>query len=137
MIVYISGGTVKSRSGIFNMVGSNSVFDKIRTDFSLKKDRCIQLKLSNNDAKDSEFWLRPPFDRIKESLMSAMIQQISQLEEDTRRFEQKQRLMPGWNYCQYFILKESIAFTYELAKFYEEALLHYDELEATFHQTPK
>ncbi|KAK6095308.1 hypothetical protein MT418_004749 [Batrachochytrium dendrobatidis] len=142
MIVYISGGAVKSRSGIFNMVGSNSVFDKIRTDFSLKKtgsnhfhykSLCIQLKLSNNDAKDSEFW-SDLFDRIKESLMSAMIQQISQLEEDTRRFEQ-QRLMPGWNYCQYFILKESIAFTYELAKFYEEALLHYDELEATFHQT--
>ena len=60
--------------------------------------------------------------------------QITQADEDTRRLDQ-QRLMPGWNYCQFFIMKESMAFTYELMGLYEEALVHYDELEAGFFQT--
>ncbi|KAH6578982.1 hypothetical protein BASA61_010562 [Batrachochytrium salamandrivorans] len=133
MVVHVVEGRTKSRSGIFNIGSTASVFDKIRSDFSLKRDRCMELKLSNSESKDAEVWI-DFIDRIKDGLMSSMAQQVAQYEDDTRRLEQ-QRMMPGWNYCQYFILKEAIAHTYELAKFYEEALLHYDELEATFYQT--
>jgi hypothetical protein len=60
--------------------------------------------------------------------------QINHADEDTRRLDQ-QRLIPGWNYCQFFILKESLSFTYELMGLFNEALVHYDELEAGFFQT--
>ncbi|KAI8814522.1 trafficking protein particle complex subunit 10 [Cladochytrium replicatum] len=57
-----------------------------------------------------------------------------QLEEDIRRMD-SQRLMPGWNYCQFFILKEGSALAYELMNLYDDALMQYDELEASFFQT--
>ena len=69
--------------------------------------------------------------------------QINHADEDTRRLDQ-QRLIPGWNYCQFFILKvlhlffnikESLSFTYELMGLFDEALVQYDELEAGFFQT--
>eukprot|EP00842_Homolaphlyctis_polyrhiza_P006352 jgi/Hompol1/6718/HPOL_002317-RA len=141
LIVHLVGGGDVSAKGkgstLFNInmnmgVAAN-VFDKIKTDFGLKKERIMQFRMSNNEIKDAEFWTEL-LERIKEGVITGISQQISQYEDDVRRFEQ-QRRMPGWNYCQYFILKEALASTYELINFYEEALLHYDELEATFSQT--
>ncbi|KAL2913823.1 hypothetical protein HK105_206702 [Polyrhizophydium stewartii] len=152
LVVHLTGGDSRGRAGLFNIGAASTVLDKIRSDFNLKKDRSMQFRITNNEIKDAEFW-NELLDRIKEGLVSAITQQAAQLEDDTRRFEQ-QRLMPGWNYCQYFILKqareligssgtlglhsdlqETLAFTYELVRFFDEALLHYDELEATFFQT--
>ncbi len=72
--------------------------------------------------------------RIKDLVFSNISSQIIQYEEDARRLEQ-QRLIPGWNYCQYFILKEALSFTFEVLTMYEDVLVQYDELEATFFQT--
>lgn len=44
-------------------------------------------------------------------------------------------MIPGWNYCQYYILKEALSFTFELLTLHGEALVQYDELEASFFQT--
>jgi hypothetical protein len=89
--------------------------------------------LHGNESKDFECWNELTA-KMKECLLSSFNMQITQADEDTRRLDQ-QRLMPGWNYCQFFIMKESLAFTYELMSLCEEALLHYDELEAGFFQT--
>ncbi|KAH6574773.1 hypothetical protein BASA62_002304 [Batrachochytrium salamandrivorans] len=43
--------TTKITSGIFNIGSTASVFDKIRSDFSLKRDRCMELKLSNSESR--------------------------------------------------------------------------------------
>ena len=130
LVVYVAGPEATKRT-IFN-VGGN-VIDKLRSDFGLKKERLVLLRPAASDPKEAEMW-NELFTRMKEWLMAAIAQQVSQYDEDARRLEQ-QRLMPGWNYCQYFAMKEALAFTYELATLYDEALLHYDELEATFFQT--
>lgn len=45
--------------------------------------------------------------------------------------------MPGWNFCTFFILKESLATSFEGVNLFEDALLQYDELEASFYQVMK
>lgn len=55
-------------------------------------------------------------------------------EEDARKLD-AQRLFPGWNYCQYFIMKENLAYVYDLIGLHHEALVQYDELEAQFFQS--
>ena len=72
--------------------------------------------------------------KLKELVLAGITSQIIQYEDDARRLEQ-QRMMPGWNYCQFFILKEALSSTFELITLHEEALVHYDELEASFFQT--
>ena len=42
--------------------------------------------------------------KIKEAIVASFTMQINHADEDTRRLDQ-QRLIPGWNYCQFFILK--------------------------------
>ncbi|KAI8148730.1 trafficking protein particle complex subunit 10, partial [Fennellomyces sp. T-0311] len=59
--------------------------------------------------------------------------QVMQIQEDTRRLDM-QRHMPGWNYCTFFILKEGLAQAFEIMTLYEDALIQYDELEASFFQ---
>ncbi|KAJ3151464.1 hypothetical protein HDU89_001906 [Geranomyces variabilis] len=132
LIVYLINPDSKGKSARFLGVGASSVFDKIKSDFSFKKERCIRMKLQN-DAKDVEAWAELT-NHLKEGITSSLNQQILQYDEDTRRIDQ-QRLMPGWNYCQYFIMKEGLAYTFEFMSLLEEALLQYDELEASFFQT--
>ncbi|KAI8636445.1 Cullin family-domain-containing protein [Parasitella parasitica] len=59
--------------------------------------------------------------------------QVLQIQEDTRRLDM-QRHMPGWNYCTFFILKEGLAQAFEIMTLHEDALIQYDELEASFFQ---
>ncbi|KAJ3163448.1 hypothetical protein HDU86_000027 [Geranomyces michiganensis] len=132
LIVYLINPDSKGKSARFLGVGAGSVFDKIKSDFSFKKERCIRMKLQN-DLKDQEAWADLT-NHLKEGITSSLNQQILQYDEDTRRIDQ-QRLMPGWNYCQYFIMKEGLAYTFEFMNLLEEALLQYDELEASFFQT--
>lgn len=88
---------------------------------------------NNTDPKAVDTWNEFAI-RIKDLAFSGVSAQIIQYEDDARRLDQ-QRLIPGWNYCQYFILKEALAFTFELLGIYEEVLVQYDELEASFFQT--
>ena len=130
MIIYVANET-KSRT-LFNLGGSTNIFEKLKSDFNQQK-RVFQIKPNSNDPKDMDLW-NDVFHRIHELVLSTLSLQVLQYEEDSRKLEQ-QRMMPGWNYCQYFIQKEALIFTYELAGLYDEALAHYDELEATFYQT--
>ena len=50
------------------------------------------------------------------------------------RAERERRNEPGWNFCEYFILQEELAFVYEMLGVYDEALVQYDELDALFTQ---
>ncbi|CAO3653789.1 unnamed protein product [Cunninghamella echinulata] len=70
---------------------------------------------------------------MKESILSSFDMQVLQIQEDTRRLDM-QRHMPGWNYCTFFILKEGLAQSFEIMTLYEDALIQYDELEASFFQ---
>lgn len=72
-------------------------------------------------------------EKMKECILSSFDLQVLQIQEDTRRLDM-QRHMPGWNYCTFFILKEGLAQAFEIMTLYEDALIQYDELEASFFQ---
>lgn len=72
-------------------------------------------------------------EKMKECILSSFDMQVLQIQEDTRRLDM-QRHMPGWNYCTFFILKEGLAQAFEIMTLYEDALIQYDELEASFFQ---
>jgi len=42
--------------------------------------------------------------KIKEKLLANFFQKVLVLQEDIKRLD-SQRLLPGWNYCSFFILK--------------------------------
>ncbi|KAJ3129072.1 hypothetical protein HK098_002664 [Nowakowskiella sp. JEL0407] len=119
--------TTKKR--FYSGLGSGgSILDRIKSDFSTKRERCCGLKLNDEDS-----W-KDFLGKVKEGILSSFSMQVQQFDEDIKRLD-SQRLMPGWNYCQFFILKETSALLFESMTLYEDALLHYDELEASFFQT--
>ncbi|EIM89936.1 uncharacterized protein STEHIDRAFT_92528 [Stereum hirsutum FP-91666 SS1] len=114
--------------GFFQMKGT--VLDKIKADFNLdKRDRCVQLAWTvgqNNPAAWAEM-----LSKIKEGILVAFDSTIAQRSEEVKR-SAGQRLMPGWNYCTFFILKESIATSFEGMNLFEDALLQFDDLDIMF-----
>ncbi|EKM83061.1 hypothetical protein AGABI1DRAFT_118454 [Agaricus bisporus var. burnettii JB137-S8] len=129
LILHLVKGDTPLPSGkLFQLKGS--VLDKLRTDFNQdKRDRCIQVTWSTTNDKPSawgEF-----ANKVKDSLMTAFDAAVSQREEEVRRSESQQS-MPGWNFCTFFILKESLASSYEGMNFFEEALIQFEELEELF-----
>ncbi|RKP34465.1 hypothetical protein BJ085DRAFT_12357, partial [Dimargaris cristalligena] len=116
---------------------TGSVIDKIRADFSPKKDepRILALNFSDSGGMDMESWSEV-FTRIKECVVTGFNGQITHYEEDVRRLD-AQRMMPGWNYCTFFILKEKMVRAFQMMGMYDEALKQYDELEAAFFQVLK
>ncbi|KAH7915010.1 trafficking protein particle complex subunit 10 [Hygrophoropsis aurantiaca] len=114
----------------FNMKGS--VLDKIKADFNVdKRDRCVQLAWSPGEHNPA-IWA-DLLNKFKDGLLSALDSTVSQREEEVKRSE-GQRQMPGWNFCTFFILKESLANSFEGVHLFEDALIHYNELENSFIQ---
>jgi len=50
------------------------------------------------------------------------------------RTQRERRNDPNWNFCDYFLLQEELAFVYEMLGQYDESLVQYDELDALFTQ---
>ena len=50
------------------------------------------------------------------------------------RAQRERRNDPKWNFCDYFLLQEELAFVYEMLGQFDEALVQYDELDALFTQ---
>ncbi|KAI6005747.1 trafficking protein particle complex subunit 10 [Pisolithus albus] len=112
----------------FSMKGS--VLDKIKADFNTdKRDRCVQLAWSTGEQSPA-VWA-DLIGKIKDGLLAAFDTAVQAREEEVKRSE-GQRHMPGWNFCTYFILKESLATSFEGVNLFEDALQQYNELEATF-----
>jgi hypothetical protein len=133
LIVCVSGGQA-TKSRLFNLGGASAtVYERIKSDLNIKKDRVFQIGINSADPKYLESW-NDLVMRIRECVVNGATAQVVQYEEDSRRLEQ-QRMVPGWNYCQYFIMKEALSFTFEMLGLFSDALVHYDELEATFFQT--
>ncbi|KXN82613.1 Trafficking protein particle complex subunit 10 [Leucoagaricus sp. SymC.cos] len=130
LILHLVKGDTPVPSGgkLFQLKGS--VLDKLKTDFNQdKRDRCIQVTWST--ANDSPLAWGEFGNKVKDSLMSAFDVAVGHREEEIRRSESQQQ-MPGWNFCTFFILKESLASSFEGMNLLEEALLQCDELEESF-----
>lgn len=131
IIVHVVRSDIKTTDRkFFNM--KSSVLDKIKADFNIdKRDRCVQLSWTAGD-HSPVIWA-DLVNKIKDGLLSALDSSVSQREEEVRRSE-SQRQMPGWNFCTFFILKESLATSFEGVKLFEDALRQYNELEVSFIQ---
>ncbi|KAF8968386.1 trafficking protein particle complex subunit 10 [Flammula alnicola] len=124
----------RQATGTFFQI-KNSVLDKLKTDFnSDKRDRCIQVNWvtgNENPVAWAEF-----ISKIKDGLLYAFDSAIELRQEEVRRSENQQS-MPGWNFCTFFILKESLASSFEGMNLFEEALIPYDELESSFYRVSR
>ncbi|KAI9510228.1 trafficking protein particle complex subunit 10 [Russula earlei] len=108
----------------------SKVLDKIRADFNTdKRDRCVQLAWPA--AMDNPAAWADLLTKVKDGLVFAFDTAVSQRDEEVKRSE-SQRSMPGWNFCTFFILKESLAASFEGMNLPEDALRCYDELDLTF-----
>ncbi|KAK0450746.1 hypothetical protein EV421DRAFT_2050577 [Armillaria borealis] len=131
LILQIVKPDAKAPTGTFLKL-KGSVLDKLRADFNAdKRDRCVQVSWSST--QDSPIAWGEFLNKLKDGISSAFDTAVLQKEDDIKRSE-GQRLMPGWNFCTFFILKESLASSFEGMNLVSEALLQYDELEASFYQ---
>ncbi|WVR03511.1 hypothetical protein IAU60_000502 [Kwoniella sp. DSM 27419] len=128
---HTSGGSSKSVWG-----KDKGVLGKLKTDFNVgKRDRCVQLNLPPPGVTDPAAWPEL-INKLKESLVTAFDSAVIEREEEVKRGE-SQRLNVGWNFCTWFLLKESLAHSFESVNLPEDSLLIYEELEASFFQVLK
>jgi hypothetical protein len=100
LIVYVT--TAKLGPSKFYQRKS-TVLDKIKADFnSSKKDRCMQIALSNDVGAPNP--LLEFIERLKDSIVAVFDQNVATYEEDLRKLD-SQRTLPGWNFCTFFVQK--------------------------------
>ncbi|XP_073136366.1 trafficking protein particle complex II-specific subunit 130 homolog [Henckelia pumila] len=110
---------------------AKKVYAKLEVDFSSKKrERCCKLDMHGPDAN---FWDDLEA-KIIECIRNTLDRRIHFYEEEIRKLSEM-RFMPVWNFCNFFILKESLAFMFEIAHLHEDALREYDELELCYLET--
>ncbi|CED85218.1 Putative transmembrane protein [Phaffia rhodozyma] len=131
-------GLARSSTGagrLFKMGGT--VLDKIRSDFNTnKRDRCVQLSRPSFPTPDDPSLWSDLISKIKDGIITSFDSRVTQREEEIKTSE-GMRTLPGWNFCTFFILKESLANSFEGMNLYEDALIQYNELEASFFQVLK
>ena len=71
--------------------------------------------------------------RFRQLFLQSYNKVLNKFEENIRSQREK-RNDPAWNFCQYFLLQEQLAFVYEGLGLYDESLIQYDELDALFTQ---
>ncbi|KAF8477490.1 hypothetical protein BDZ91DRAFT_844125 [Kalaharituber pfeilii] len=149
------GGQPTTR-GWAGMKGTTTLLEKIRSDFNTTsksgtKDRVIQLRVHPNNADlavlsppvpiaPHTLWSAPPepkeeteaayqdlITKFKAQILASFDTRVTQYEEDVREKE-AQRMLPGWNFCTFFVLKEGLARAFESVGLVEDALVLYDEL---------
>ncbi|XP_024156970.1 trafficking protein particle complex II-specific subunit 130 homolog [Rosa chinensis] len=110
---------------------ANKVYAKLEVDFSSKKrERCCKFDLYS---AEETFW-EDLESKIMECIRNTLDRRAQFYEDEIRKLSE-QRFMPVWNFCNFFILKESLAFMFEMAHLYEDSLREYDELEICYLET--
>ncbi|EJU03022.1 hypothetical protein DACRYDRAFT_106200 [Dacryopinax primogenitus] len=110
----------------------STMLDRLKSDFTTgKKDHCTQLNWSMSQNEPAGW--ADVITRLKEQIIASFDASVTLREEEVRRNE-AQRHVPGWNFCNFVVLKESLALSYEGMNLLEDALVVYDELETSFYQ---
>ncbi|KAL7143291.1 hypothetical protein ABFS83_08G182000 [Erythranthe nasuta] len=110
---------------------AKKVYAKLEVDFSSKKrERCCKLDIHGPDGHSWEDLEA----KVMECIRNTLDRRIHFYEDEIRKLSE-QRFMPVWNFCNFFILKESLAFMFEIAHLHEDALREYDELELCYLET--
>nr|KYP39950.1 Trafficking protein particle complex subunit 10 [Cajanus cajan] len=110
---------------------AKKVYAKLEVEFNTKKrERCCKYDMHLPEAN---FW-EDLESKIMECIRNTLDRRVQFYEDEIRKLSE-QRLMPVWNFCNFFILKESLAFMFEMAHLHEDALREYDELELCYLET--
>ncbi|KAF8445104.1 hypothetical protein BGX38DRAFT_1331173 [Terfezia claveryi] len=149
-------GAQPATRGWAGMKGTTTLLEKIRSDFNTTskvgiKDRVIQLRIHPNHSDLSllsptvpvppyTLWSSPPepkeeteaayqelITKFKTQILSSFDLRVAQYEEDVKERD-SQRMLPGWNFCTFFVLKEGLARAFESVGLVEDSLILYDEL---------
>ncbi|GAA5971043.1 hypothetical protein JCM21900_002788 [Sporobolomyces salmonicolor] len=130
LIVHVTTG---KGSGAKFYQRKSAIVDKIKADFNTgKKDRCIQVA-QGASADDPTAWAEFS-NKIKEGIIATFDSNVGLYEENVRKAD-SQRQLEGWHFLPFFLQKEALADSFEAMTLYEEALIQYDELEASFFQS--
>ncbi|RKF58130.1 putative tmem1 family protein [Golovinomyces cichoracearum] len=147
-----SSGITKEKSGSrWRGGGSSTILEKLKSDFNGSSksslDHIAQIRLSIDDVphemvpriiptiskpyvetpQENENAWQDLISKLKSLILAAFDMRVSQYEEDIRE-KDSQRSLPGWNFCTFFVLKESLAIGYECVGLVEDSLIEYDEL---------
>ncbi|CAD6587142.1 MAG: hypothetical protein TREMPRED_004669, partial [Tremellales sp. Tagirdzhanova-0007] len=141
LIVLVNPTSSVANSGKNVFGRDKGVLGKLKADFNTgKRDRSVagryqEINLPPTDVEDLTAWPEI-INKLKESIMVAFDGAILEREEEVKRGE-AQRSTVGWNFCTWFLLKESLAHSFEGVNLHEDALIVYEELEAAFFQVLK
>ncbi|KAI3641968.1 hypothetical protein MP228_011523 [Amoeboaphelidium protococcarum] len=102
---------------------SSSIVDKLKSEFK-----------SRNVVSLDQDGVEEVISRLTDAALQAASLKINQLSEDVKRLDQS-RSLPGFNYLNFFLVKEQLASVYESLSLYNESLLLYQELDHLFIQT--
>lgn len=121
LIIHVQGRQTlgKTAIGALNSAFNRSPFDKIRDDFK----RVVQLRLTEKDERRKEM-VDALAAKLSECFLQALDLRVSEYEEEIRKMLQR-RMVPGWNYCTFFLVKEALAIICEAASLQDEALVQY------------
>lgn len=111
------------------------VFDKIKADFnaSSKTNRVIQIKHDYaSEAEKNEAW-KDLISHVKEAMFSSFSTRVDVYQDEINKLESERHVL-GWNFSKFFVMKEGLALAFEQMNLFEDALLLYDELEASYDQ---
>ncbi|KAJ1874480.1 hypothetical protein LPJ55_001479 [Coemansia sp. RSA 990] len=106
-----------------------TIYDRLRSDIQSRKDanHVVQLRPEAIDSWNSLFLA------VRERAVQGLEDRVMTLGEEIRRLDAN-RMLPGWNYCRFFMVKETLVSLYRALGLNDEALAQYDELEAAFFQ---
>jgi len=111
-----------------------TVLDKLKQEIGGKTpDRCVALmdptKADSRAAESMQTLLH----KFRQFFLQSYNKVLNKFEENIRSQREK-RTDLSWNFCEYFLLQEQLAFVYENMGLYDEGLIQYDELDALFTQ---
>ena len=111
-----------------------TVLDKMKQDVGGKTpERCVSITdpgKSDSKAVDS---MQSLLHKFRQMFLLSYNKVLNKFEETVRNQREK-RNEPNWNFCQYFLLQEELAFVYQSLGLFDESLIQYDELDALFTQ---
>lgn len=131
--------------------GSSTLLEKMKADFNGASkgavDRVAQVRVGINDVpynvlprvvpavpsgyaeteQDVEAAWQDLIAKFKDLILTSFDLRVTRYEEDLKE-KDGQRMLPGWNFCTFFILKEGLARGFESVGLVEDALVGYDEL---------